>query len=172
MDRRTFLSAPAAIAATPKPAHTGGKSPMFFGRWGVPIENLVHARGNRWHIANDEHSGPVVLFTRGHIPALGDKVIVHINADTCLRRGFGAHRHRTKMILRVKPFDGDLRPEQGTLSIINHDPQIDRAYRIAGNWWLVDDGGEPREKYEPSPFTEEEDDLVAVPMPLPPTWRD
>lgn len=130
------------------------------------MENLVHARGNRWHVANYEHSGPVVLFTRGDVPALGDKVIVHINADTCLNRGFGNHRHRTKMVLRVKAYDGELRSEQGTLSIVQYDPHIDRAYRIAGDWWLMDDGGEPREKYEPPPFT---NDLVA--MPIPPAWR-
>lgn len=171
MNRRTFLTTPAAIAATPKPAHSGGKSPMFFGRWGVPIKTLVHARGNRYHLAvADGHDGPVVIFTRGHIPALGDPVIVHINADTCLRRGFGVHRHRTKMVLRVKAYDGELRPEQGTLTVVQTDPCIDRAYRIAGDWWLVDDGGEPREKYEP-PFTDEEADLGMVAMPLPPTWR-
>lgn len=137
------------------------RSPMFFGRWGVPLDSLVHASGNRYHLsAADGHDGPVVIFTRGIIPAQGEPVIVHINADTCLRRGFGNHRHRTKLILRVKPFDGELRPEQGMLSIVQHDPQIDRAYRIAEGWWLMDDGGEPREKYEP-----------ATALPEPPEWR-
>ncbi len=79
----------------------------------MAFESLVHASGNRYHLAAAEgHDGPVVVFTRGEIPALGEPVIVHINADTCLRRGFGNHRHRTKLVLRVKRYAGELRPEQ------------------------------------------------------------
>lgn len=68
--------------------------------------------------------------------------------------GFGNHRHRTKIVLRVKRYAGDLRPEQGTLTIVGYDPCVDRAYRIAGGWWLLDDGGEPRAKYEPTAMPE------------------
>lgn len=150
-------------------------SPFFFGRWGVRQDTLVHAAGNRYHLAAaDGHDGPVVVFTKGIIPGQGEPVIVHINADTCLRRGFGNHRHRTKIILRVKPVaESDIRPEQGKLTIVDHDPCIDRAYRIAGDWWLMDDSGEPCEKYTP-PFAADED-LGYVPAssePTPVTWRD
>lgn len=151
-------------------------SPFFFGRWGVTQDSLIHASGNRWHVDNDEHTGPVVIFTRGVVPAIGDLVIVHINAETCLRRGFGNHRHRTKMILRVKPYNGELRPYQGTLTIVDADPCIERAYRIAEGWWLKDDGGEPEYKYDPKPFSEDEADLgfyaPSMSDPMTPAWRD
>ena len=152
-------------------------SPFFFGRWVVPQDSLVHAAGNRWHIDNDEHTGPVVIFKNGDIPAIGDPVIVYINADTCLRRGWGNHRHRTKMVLRVKLVpEADLRPGQGTLTIVDADPCTDRAYRIAEGWWLKDDAGEPSYKYEPAPFSEDEADLgFYVPLmsnPTPSTWKD
>lgn len=152
------------------------RSPFFCGRWGVSQASLIHASGNRWHIDNDEHTGPVVIFKNGDIPAIGDPVIVYINADTCLRRGWGNHRHRTKMILRVRRYVGELRPEQGTLTIVDTDPQIDRAYRIAEGWWLKDDAGEPAYKYEPRPFSDDEADLgfYVPPMadPTTPSWKD
>lgn len=124
-------------------------TPRFFGTWAVPRELLIPTHNeNRFHIDDVEtHDGPAVKFPRG-IPTYGDKVIVHITADACLRRGLGNHRSRVKLVLRVVPFTGELRDWQGPITISRNSEGSTRAYRIGRCLWLVGlPDGEPPEKY-------------------------
>lgn len=125
------------------------RSNFFIGRWGVRPEQLVHARGKRWHLDSEAHDAPAVIFATGEMPEQGDPVVIFVTADTCLQRGWGNHRRRTKIVLRVKPYVGELLPHNGTLEIVELDPGTDKVFRLAGGFWLVSDAGEPLAKYHP-----------------------
>lgn len=114
-----------------------GGSAYFIGYWDVDPTRLVYAAGRRYHIANEAHAGPALVFSDGEPPAVGTPCIVHINGDLCLRRGWGNHRHRTKTVLRVRAIRDGIRSNKH-LDIVDYDPQKQRAYRLAENWWLVD----------------------------------
>lgn len=147
-------------------------TPRFFGTWMVPDEILVPSPGSdkRFHVATDTHDGPAVQFPRGK-PAIGDRVIVHVTADACLRRGEGLHRPRNRFVLRVVPFHGDLREWQGEISLTRDGPMDGANYRLGLDLWLHQDTlpGETPEKARTA-ATREGRLMPPVALTAPPSW--